>query len=91
MEKIKKRIHIVGGSFCYCLLRNRLEECIISTENKTVCTVRSLDLVNYLCNRGFRIKKVIDSEKNSHYKIFLFEDSKAIQKSIATYLSQKEV
>lgn len=37
------------------------------------------------------MKKVIDSEKNPQFKIFLFEDSKTIQKSIATYLSQKEV
>lgn len=56
-----------------------------------MCTVRSLDLVNYLCNRGYRIKKVIDSDKNPRYKVFLFEDSRAIQDSIATYLSQKEV
>lgn len=56
-----------------------------------MCTVRSLDLANYLCNNGYKMKKVIDSEKNPQFKIFLFEDSKAIQKSIATYLSQKEV
>ena len=37
------------------------------------------------------MKKVIDSEKNPQFKIFLFEDSKAIQKCITTYLSQKEV
>ena len=56
-----------------------------------MCTVRSLDLVNYLCNRGYRIKKVIDSDKNPRFKVFLFEDSRAIQDSIAAYLSQKEV
>ena len=67
------------------------EKVIITIENKEVCTVRSLDLVNYLCNRGFKIKKVIDSDKNPRFKVFLFEDSKAIQNSIATYLSQKEV
>jgi len=64
---------------------------IITTENKNVCTVRSLDLVNYLCNRGFRIKKVIDSDKDSRYKVFLFVDSKALQNCISTYLSQREV
>lgn len=62
---------------------------ISTTENKNVCTVRSLDLANYLCNNGHKMKKVIDSEKNPQFKIFLFEDSKAIQKCIATYLSQK--
>lgn len=56
-----------------------------------VCTVRSLALTNYLCNHGFKIKKVIDSDKNPQFKIFLFEDSRAIQNCISDYLSQKEV
>lgn len=56
-----------------------------------MCTARSLELANYLCNHGYKIKKVIDSDKNPQFKVFLFEDSKAIQDSIATYLSQKEV
>ena len=63
----------------------------MTTDNKDVCTVRSLDLVNYLCNRGFRIKKVIDSDKDSRYKVFLFEDSKDLQNNISTYLSRKKV
>lgn len=67
------------------------EELIITKNNKEMCTVRSLDLANYLCNNGYKMKKVIDSEKNPQFKIFLFEDSKAIQRSIATYLSMKEV
>ena len=50
-----------------------------------------LDLANYLCNNGYKMKKVIDSDKNPRFKVFLFEDSKAIQDCIATYLSQKEV
>lgn len=56
-----------------------------------MCTVKSLDLANYLCNKGYKMKKVVDSEKNPRFKVFLFEDSKAIQNSIATYLLQKEV
>lgn len=64
---------------------------IITSENKDICTVRSLNLANYLCNHGYKMKKVIDSDKNPRFKVFLFEDSKAIQDSIATYLSQKEV
>lgn len=67
------------------------EELIITKNNKEMCTVRSLDLANYLCNHGYKMKKVIDYEKNPQFKIFLFEDSKAIQRSIATYLSMKEV
>ena len=53
--------------------------------------VRSLDLANYLCNCGYRMQKVIDSERNPQFKIFVFKDSKAIQDSIATYLSEREV
>ena len=64
---------------------------VITRENNEVCTVRSLDLANYLCNHGHKMKKVIDSDKNPRFKVFLFEDSKAIQDCIATYLSQKEV
>lgn len=56
-----------------------------------MCTVRSLDLANYLCNHGFKMKKVIDSEKNPQFKIFLFEDNKAIRDSITTYLLKREV
>lgn len=64
---------------------------IITSQKTNMCTVRSLALANYLCNHGFKIQKVIDSEKNPHFKIFLFEDSKAIQNSITTYLSRKGV
>ena len=69
----------------------RLEEIVITRENNEVRTARSLDLANYLCNNGHKMKKVIDSDKNPRFKVFLFEDSKAIQDCIATYLSQKEV
>lgn len=37
------------------------------------------------------MKKVIDSDKNPRFKVFLFEDNKAIQDCISAYLSQKEV
>lgn len=60
----------------------------ISTEER-IRMVRSLDLANYLCNRGYRMQKVIDSERNPQFKIFVFKDSKAIQDSIATYLSER--
>ncbi len=39
---------------------------------------RSLDLVNWLCQRGFRLLKVEDSEKNPKYKVFLFRETKAL-------------
>lgn len=56
-----------------------------------MCTVRSLALTNYLCNNGFKMLKVEDSEKNPKYKVFLFEECQAIRDSITTYLSQREV
>lgn len=87
LEKI-----VVGGSSSATCYKKEKERCVIyTTENKDVCTVRSLDLANYLCNNGYKMKKVLDSEKNPRFKVFLFENSKAIQNSIATYLLQKGV
>lgn len=37
--------------------------------------VRSLNMTNWLCNNGFKILKVEDSEKDARYKVFLFEDT----------------
>ncbi len=37
--------------------------------------VRSLAMTNWLCNNGFKILKVEDSEKDSRFKVFLFEDT----------------
>lgn len=37
--------------------------------------VRSLNMTNWLCNNGFKILKVEDSEKDAKYKVFLFEDT----------------
>lgn len=68
----------------------RLEEWFTS-EKTNMCTVRSLALANYLCNHGFKMQKVIDSERNPQYKLFLFEDNKAIRDSITTYLLNREV
>ena len=51
--------------------------------------VKSLELANWLCNRGYRILKVEDSEKNPRFKVFLFEDTKQIRSSVSEYLLQK--
>lgn len=53
--------------------------------------VRSLELTNWLCGQGYQILKVEDSEKNPKYKVFLFEDTSQIRKSVSEYLLQKEV
>ena len=69
----------------------RIGGMVITRENKEVCTVRSLDLANYLCNNGHKMKKVIDSDKNPRFKVFLFEDKKEVRDCITTYLLHKEV
>lgn len=54
------------------------EEWII-TKNKTkMYMVRSLSMANWLCNNGHQILKVEDSEKDSKFKVFLFEDTAAL-------------
>lgn len=54
-------------------------------------TVRSLELMNWLCHRGFSVLKVLDSDKNRQFKVFLFEDTKEIRNAIGDYLSEQEV
>lgn len=44
--------------------------------------VRSLNMTNWLCNNGFKILKVEDSEKDAKYKVFLFEDTPALHLSL---------
>ena len=54
-------------------------------------TVRSLELMNWLCHRGFTVMKVLDIDKNSQFKIFLFQDSTEIRNAVDSYLSEREV
>lgn len=69
-----------------------MEECVIYTREKTeMYIVRSLELANWLCNRGYKMLKVEDSEKNPKFKVFLFEDTKQIRNSVSEYLLQKGV
>lgn len=35
--------------------------------------------------------KVLDSDKNSQFKIFLFQDSTEIRNAVDSYLSEREV
>lgn len=48
--------------------------------------VKSLDLANWLCRRGFTILKVEDNVRNPKYKVFLFEDTKKIRDKVTEYL-----
>lgn len=52
--------------------------------------VRSIDLVNYLCQRGFKLLKAEDSKDNPQYKVFMFEDSENLRSNVATYLSNRK-
>lgn len=49
--------------------------------------VRSIKLVNYLCQRGFTLLKAEDSKEDSRYKVFMYEDSPEIRDAVAAYLS----
>ncbi len=51
--------------------------------------VRSLAMTNWLCNHGFQILKVEDSEADSKFKVFLFEDTAALHNTMAKYHRQK--
>lgn len=50
-----------------------------------MCIVRSLSMTNWLCNHGHKILKVEDSEKDSRFKVFLFEDTAALHNTMAKF------
>ena len=47
--------------------------------------VRSLSMTNRLCNHGHKILKVEDSEKDSRFKVFFFEDTAALHNTMAKF------
>ena len=47
--------------------------------------VRSLNMTNWLCNNGFKILKVEDSEKDDKLKVFFFEDTPALHTAMCRY------
>ena len=47
--------------------------------------VRSLAMTNWLCNNGFKILKVEDSEKDDKLKVFFFEDTPALHNTMMKY------
>lgn len=59
---------------------------ITATDNKTqMCIVRSLGMTNWLCNNGFKILKVEDSEKNPKLKVFFFKDTPSLHYMVTQY------
>lgn len=61
------------------------EEYIITQTKTKMYIVRSLSMTNWLCNHGFKILKVEDSEKDSRFKVFLFEDTAALHDTMARF------
>lgn len=53
--------------------------------------VRSLAMTNWLCNNGFQILKVEDSERDDRLKVFLFEDTPALHGMMVKYRKRKRV
>ena len=47
--------------------------------------VRSLSMTNWLCNNGFKILKVEDSDKDPKFKVFLFEDTAALHTTMKKF------
>lgn len=74
----------------------RKEDKIIATrkqnkkERMPMYIVRSIDLVNWLCQRGYRLLKAEDSKDNPVYKVFMFEDSDPLQRSVAEWMSYRK-
>ena len=63
-----------------------MEEWVIVTKQKTqMCIVRSLSMANWLCNNGHKILKVEDSEKDARFKVFLFEDTAELHKTMKQF------
>ena len=61
------------------------EEIVITREKTQMYIVRSLSMTNWLCNNGHKILKVEDSEKDSRFKVFLFEDTAALHNTMAKF------
>lgn len=62
-----------------------MEEVIIVTEKTKMYIVRSLSMTNWLCNNGHQILKVEDSEKDSRFKVFFFEDTAALHNTMKRF------
>jgi hypothetical protein len=48
--------------------------------------VKTLDMTNWLCQQGFEILKVEDSEKDRRFKVFLFRDTQNLRNKVDEYL-----
>lgn len=72
------------GSFKLPTIQGKVE-CIITESKTQMYIVRSLSMANWLCNNGHQILKVEDSDKDSRFKVFLFEDTAALHDTMKHY------
>lgn len=81
----------MGGIYLSPTTKKHKEENIIKTQDTVTekYIVRSLSMANWLCNNGHKILKVEDSEKNSKFKVFFFEDTPDLHNTMAKF--RKEV
>ena len=52
--------------------------------------IRSLSMTNWLCSNGHKILKVEDSEQDPNLKVFFFEDTIALRKTMAKYRQERK-
>lgn len=50
-----------------------------------MCIIRSLNMCNFLANRGYRILNCEDSEINPKFKVFFFEESPELHETMAMF------
>lgn len=59
-------------------------------EKTNMYIIRSLSMTNWLCSNGHKILKVEDSEKDPNLKVFFFEDTIALRKTMAKYRQERK-
>lgn len=57
----------------------------MKNDNKYIA-VYTLKLANHLVRKGYDIKSITNSDKDSYYKIILFEKSPEIEREINNYM-----
>ncbi|WP_350445927.1 DUF5659 domain-containing protein [Anaeromonas frigoriresistens] len=54
-------------------------------DNNQFYVIKSIKMMTYLIRAGFDLYRVIDDDKNSHYKVFLFNDSDELRSAMFKY------
>lgn len=56
---------------------------MVRVDRKNWYIVRSIRMMSELIREGFDLLNVMDSDDNPHFKVFAFEDTPELQKSIS--------